>query len=145
MDSPSKKRDHSRRPDYSDLEHAEAYDAPQVVDDFHQRAHVRQNLSTDSPQVHKPQHYTPEYGYYAGQHDARPYYENEKPALDNREGERPAIKDSKRVKMCGMRPKVFFWVLGAVITILVLAAVLGGVLGTVLGKSDSNSYVSRFC
>ena len=79
MDPPKREQDQSTRQGYSDLEHAEAYDAPQVVDEFHLRAPIQRNASTDSPQLHTPEQHKPEYGYYAGRYDARPYYENEKP------------------------------------------------------------------
>lgn len=129
----------SKDQDYSDLEHVAVHDAPEVV-----RGPLQRNSSTNSPQVYTPPAQNkPQYDYYGSHPEVRPYYE--KPPLDDRtdrtdrEAEKQAINDSRRVKLCGLRPKAFFWVVGVIVAILVLAAVLGGVLGSQLGNSDSSS------
>ena len=134
--------DLNKRRDHSDLEHVSPYDAPEVVPGSQSRGHIQRNSSSNSPQIYTPPpNQKPQYDYYSGQPEVRPYYEpqNEKPPVDERDAEKQAVEDSKRVKLCGLRPKVFFWILGVAITVLVIAAVLGGVLGTVLGKSKSMS------
>jgi hypothetical protein len=132
MGDPNKRRDHS------DLEHVSPYDAPEVVLGSQVRGHLQRNSSSNSPQVYTPPpNQKPQHDYYAGQPEVRPYYEN--PTVDEREAEKQAVNDSRRMKLCGVRPKVFFWILGVTTTVLVIAAVLGGVLGSVLGKSKSNS------
>lgn len=132
MDDPNKRRDHS------DLEAVSPHDAPEVVPGSQSRGHIQRNSSSNSPQVYTPpSNQKLQYDYYAGQPEVRPYYE--KPPEDEREAEKQAVGDSKGMKLCGLRPKVFFWILGVATTVLVIAAVLGGVLGTVLGKSKSSS------
>ena len=130
--------DQSKRPDYSDLEPRSLYDAPEVVPESQWRGPLHRNSSTNSPQVVTPAaNSAPQYDYYGSQPEVRPYYE--KPPIEDREAEKQVINDNRRQKLCGMRPKVFFWVMAAVIIVLVLAAVLGGVLGTVLNRSISSS------
>lgn len=142
MEDQSKEQSEGRG--YSDLQHASPHDAPEVVtDDYMRQLILQRNTSSSSPQVYTPpaRNQKPQYDYYGGQHDARPHYEPQKAPLpvDEREAEKQVINDSRRVKMCGLRPKVFFWIVGAVVVVLVLAAVLGGVLGSQLGGSDSSS------
>ena len=132
----------NKQPAPSGLEHVSPYDAPEVVPGSQLRGPLQRNSSTNSPQVLTPSPPNKQqYDYYGAQPDVRAYYEpQEKPSTDQRDGEKQAINDSRRrVKMCGLRPKVFFWILGVVIVLLVLAAVLGGVLGSMYGKSGSGS------
>lgn len=131
----------NKRPNHSDLEPVSPYDAPEVVPGSQLRGPLQRNSSTNSPQVFTPPPtQKQQYDYYGAQPEVRAYYESqEKPPIDQRDGEKQAINDSRRMKMCGLRPKIFFWILGVGIVILVLAAVLGGVLGSIYGKSDSNS------
>ncbi len=132
MEDPNKRRDHS------DLEAVSPHDAPEVFPGSQFREHIEHNSSWNSPQAYTPlANQKPQYDYYAGQPEVRPYYE--KPPVDEREAERQHVNDARRTKLCGLRPKAFFWTLGVAIVVLVIAAVLGGVLGSVLGKSKSSS------
>lgn len=130
--------DSKKRRDHSELEAVTPHDAPEVVPGSQIRGHAQRNSASNSPQLYTPpssekQHYD----YYAGKPDVRAYYE--KPHADETEVEKEVVNDARRPKICGLRPKVFFWILGVGIAVLVIAAVLGGVLGTVLGKSKSHT------
>jgi hypothetical protein len=49
------------------------------------------------------------------------------------------VREPEKQRICGMRRKVFLWILALVLLVTIVAAVLGGVLGSVLTSSGSSS------
>ena len=122
----------TEQPDHSSLQPWTPHDAPEVVPVFEHRGSPQRNSSMHSPEPYDTKQ---QYEYYGGQQADQ--YHGQPPRYEPGGEKQPDGINQRRV--CGMRRKVFFWILALAIAIIVLAAVLGGVLGSVLGGSDSNS------
>ncbi len=130
----------AHQPDYSGLQNVPEQDAPEVVSHSNGYMSVERRSSMNSREVHNPK----KNDYFSGapgsrgpqaQEDGRAYYGQPQGYLGEPEEQQAVQPKEKRV--CGLRRKVFFWILAIVVPLIVVAAVLGGVLGTVLSGSKS--------
>ena len=95
--------------------------------------------SVNYPEAYAPaKDEKPRYECFGGQqHDVRAHYGDASKAGGDADKEVGGPSSQKRI--CGIRRKLFFWILAIVILVIVIAAVLGGVLGSVLGNASSEA------
>ena len=127
------------QPDYTGLQSVPRHDAPEVVPESQSRSSVLRSSSVNYPEAYAPaKDEKPRYECFGGQqHDVRAHYGDASKAGGDADKEVGGPSSQKRI--CGIRRKLFFWILAIVILVIVIAAVLGGVLGSVLGNASSKA------
>lgn len=124
------------QPDHAGLQTIPAHDAPEVVNDYPSRPLVQRHTSMNSPEAYTPIKNEKRRSYFGDQPEVRPHYGNSDEALAD--DDKKITNTSSQRNICGLRRKVFFWILAVIILVIVIAAVLGGVLASVLGGSTSS-------
>ena len=133
------------------LEAVRSDEAPEVVPETQLRAPLERQSSLSRPEAYfHPQvdyqaekAHSPRHSYYVQSKSPQPRNEQAKfgqPPGYQGDADKQVVDERSERRTCGMRRKLFWWIIAGVVLLVVITAVLGGVLGSVLHKG-SRSWV----